>query len=305
MGARKETSMATEKKETDSADTQTSADGEFSVTFTAEINMAQYAKRFGLDIPDDTIDAELTDDRSSSQASDAAPNGPVPAEDADVTYAGNAPAGAANCQATLSQCQAKNPLTCRFHGAKAIAQDIEAQIRAQNVPGKVSVEILGVNSNGILSVQVNVKGPASDKKAILAGLKSFAQLPGVERTDIFQRGGGGYEEMFDIDTLDPQAQARWGQGQQPPTSPQPPSSPTPAPAKSPTPPAQPQTQNPPTQQPSPGTSTTPPPPQPPATPAPKKQKTKSDSGPKHPVAPPTDGSPSEEQKRKDEIAAGE
>lgn len=178
------------------------------------------------------------------------------AEDATVNY-GKRMAGsmAGQCAATLAQCKAKNPMTCRFHGAKVIATDIENFLRQQGVQGQVDVNLQNVSKQGqkqILSAEVTVTGTKKDEKLVTAAMKAFAALPGVEEVE-----DGDYDSStkkiysgFDIDMLDPNAKARWGAGQQPPqpqpqpkpapAKPQPRPTPQPAPAPSPKPAPQPQ-----------------------------------------------------------------
>ena len=295
---------------------------DITLNFSAKINTAKYAARLGIKLPDDSMDATLTgeDDKaeegSGNVTTDSAPE---PVEDATISYGTPAKKyDTNNCAATAQKCKAKNPLTCRYHGAKIIAQDIENQLRASGVPGQVNVELTTVTKNRagseILGINISVTAPRSERKNIKAAMKKFFAQPGVEGdTDDIDYESGAFNAPLDIDSLNPNAQAKWGMGQTPPAQPAPSPAPTPAPqpkpapapstpppAAQPAPTSAPATPTP-TQTPAPATQTTPPP-------APKKQKKaakKAAVGPKHPVAPPTDGSPSEEQKRKDEIAAAE
>lgn len=270
--------------------------------FTVRLNPVKYAKRFGVEIPDDSVDMGLTGDaesdetpsgereggsgREDGKTADGASEGEEraqdgaeglfeqDAEDATVNY-GKRMAGtmAGQCQATLAQCKAQNPMTCRFHGAKVIAADIENFLRQQGVQGQVDVNLLNVSKSGkkqLLSAEVVITGTKKDEKLVTAAMKQFANLPGVDSVE-----DGDYENKkiytgFDIDILDPKAQARWGAGQQPPAQPQPQPPAQPKPSPKPQPKMQSaasRTATPAPQQPQPAPSSAQTPPSPPPSPA--------------------------------------
>ncbi len=210
-------------------------------TFHFNVDANEYGKRYGLDLPDDSADIELTGavEVNEADAEDSAPvfaDGVVPAEDA-VTVTGGTPPS--QCAATLAQCKAANPLTCRFHGARVMAQEIEAELNKVGVPGAVSVEILNVVKRGghqWMSCDVSVASTAKDKKAVQAAMKNFFALPGVEG-DVDGRGNpiveysrGENATGFEVDILDPNVLARWGGGATPAPTPPPAPNPAPAPA---------------------------------------------------------------------------
>lgn len=208
------------------ADQTGSDNGMFQLSFTFKINMHEYAKRFGIEIPDDSMDVELTGshDKNESKTSYANDEAPLQAvassdvQDADVSYGqrmqqydpANNPK--LTCKTTLAQCQAKNPMTCRYHGAQAIAMDIEAQLRSQGVNGKVTCELLAIQGN-MLSANATVVSPVKEKKQVEAALAQFFKLPGV-KGDIadLDKDGKIWQNMFEVDMLDPNAKARWVAG---------------------------------------------------------------------------------------------
>jgi len=186
------------------------------LVFRFKINPAKYAERFGLSLTDDTPDATLTEDSSITC---------VETEDAEtVSYGTQAKQfdpqnSATGCKATLAQCQAKNPMTCRFHGALAITQDISAQVQSafqaqgQTFSGDIDVKIASV-SGGTMTCVANITATAAEKKMVESAMAAFFKLPGVDGdiADI-DRVKGEYNSSFEIDMLDPQAKAKWANGQ--------------------------------------------------------------------------------------------
>ena len=180
--------------------------------FKVKIDLAKYAKRLGIDLPDDSMDLEV-----GGEAGD----GLIDSCDASIGFVDpSLTSGMAACQATLQQCRAKNPLTCRYHGAKAISDDIEGFLRKHGVNGNVMVNLNGVFSNN-LSAEVVVDAKRGDKKRIRDAMDEFGKLPGVcvdddgnGHADVDIDQGQGYVG-FEIDTLDPNAHARWAQGSSP------------------------------------------------------------------------------------------
>lgn len=258
-----------------------------------KIDAVKYAKRFGVEVPDDSSDVELTDGGDgegkgvgeevttdpTSQTEDCGQREPQDTQDASISYGSRASAydpSNTQCKATLAQCRAKNPMTCRFHGAKAIADDIENQLRAVGVTGKVAVDIGGVNSRGVMDVEISISGVTNKAglKVVKQAMDNFFKMPGVDGdVEDIEIESKKAVSIFDIDTLDPNAQAKWGAGQQapsptPPPTPQPQPKPAPQPKQAPTPkPSAPKT---PVQAPTPAPATptptpTPPPPQAPQT----------------------------------------
>ena len=218
---------------------------DFTISFQMKIDTAAYAKRFGVSLPDDSMDVTLTDETQETiageEASDAE-GSPAVAEDAAISYRKAAAAydpQNTQCKATFAQCKAKNPMTCRYHGAKIIAQDIENDLVAAGIQSSnIDVQIAQVdtkNGRQILTLNVVVKGKAKDKQAVKTAMRNFFALPGVDGdpNDV-DYASGEISSLFDIDMLDPNAQAKWGAGQQPPQQ-QPPPQPKPAPAPAPKP----------------------------------------------------------------------
>lgn len=218
--------------------------------YSFKIDLSEYAKRFGVNIPNDSADT-LTDEDDADSNSDAqdemdelevflqscedeSPD-VVDVEDATVSYApGFAPGSlAGQCQATLQQCKAKNPMTCRYHGAQVIANDIESSLRNAGITGKVDVKLQGVTNVGgkqILSVEATVQASSADQKSVDAAMAQFFKNPGVDGdTQLIGFGRNEYTAPFDIDMLDPQAKAKWGLGQS--ASQQTTQTPAPAPAQ--------------------------------------------------------------------------
>lgn len=194
------------------------------MTFKFKINLAEYAKRFGIKLPDDSSDVLFDDSGKEVSSEDSACSCcDVATEDATVSYAPNFAPGslAGQCQATLQQCKAKNPMTCRYHGAKVIADDIEAMLKASGITAPVDVKLLNTHGN-TLTCTATVQGSAADEQNIAAAMKNFFALPGVDG-DIEDIGPakGGFESPFEIDMLDPKAKAKWGNGTTPLPSNQP------------------------------------------------------------------------------------
>ena len=210
---------------------QQPATGDDTVTlnFTATINTAKFAARLGIDIPDDSMDATLTggdeEDEEEPSASETEvvetvteevkDSAPAVAEDATISYGKHAQQYANNaCQAIAQKCRAQNPMTCRFHGAKIIAADIENQLRAAGVNGAVNVEITNVKKNKagseILGINIEVKAKKSETKNVQAAMSQFFKQPGVDGdvNDVDYDSGKIYAG-FDIDSLNPGAQAKW------------------------------------------------------------------------------------------------
>ena len=303
------------------------ADETVQYKFTINLNPVKYAKRFGVEIPDDSADTGLTGDAESNEApsderesgseredgktADGASEGEErakdgadglmeqDAEDANINL-GKRMSGtmAGQCAATLAQCKAKNPLTCRFHGAKAIAQDIEGLLRQQGVQGQVEVTLQNVSKSGqkeLLSCEVVVTGTKKEEKLVTAAMKAFANMPGVDSVEAGDYGGGKkIYTGFDIDILDPNAQAKWAAGQQPPQQPTQQQAPAPKPQPKPAPAPAPKPAPQPKPAPAPATAPKPTPaPQPsaPATPAPAPVATTA-NGPKlHPPVRPEEPPP--------------
>lgn len=226
---------------------------DFIISFSMKIDTASYARRFGIELPDDSMDVTLTEESSETireQETDGTSQ--VATEDAAITYRQRAAAydpQNTQCKATLAQCRAKNPMTCRYHGAKVIAQDIENDLAAAGIQASnVEVQIADVSMAGgkqTLTLAVVVKGKAKDKKSVVAAMKNFFALPGVDGDvkDIDYMSGE-ITALFDIDMLDPNAQAKWGMGQTPPqqqapaqpqSQPAKPAQPKPAPVQTPAP----------------------------------------------------------------------
>ena len=195
--------------------------------FRFSIDPAKYGKRFGLDIPDDSMDdiaigggslpeGETGDDEDEPTATDEAI-----AEDAE--YSSNAPSR--QCQTTIENCRAQNPLTCPYHGLKVLKQDIEGFLRQQGVRGQVEV----VNDNQSQSGRKRndfaaiINCEASQEGAVKAAMRQFFALPGIrgDARDV------GYDDedaqatgTFEIDLLDPNA-TRYTSGRNPTDSPAP------------------------------------------------------------------------------------
>ena len=203
---------------------QADSESVIDVKFTVVIDVPVYAKRFGLDIPDDSVDAEIVEDSCVKRVSwwnknvRSGRNESV-VEDASVSYGAQSAiqSAMAGCKTSISQCQAKNPLTCRYHGAKVIAQDIEGALRAAGVNGKVNVQLSSINAKGVMEAYVEVKAKKSELAKVRQAMAAFGNNPGV-KVDANNIGymGGVIGSSVDIDTLDPNAKAKWGAGQQPP-----------------------------------------------------------------------------------------
>ena len=181
------------------AEDEATKSGQVTLKYKFTIDMPEYAKRFGIEVPDDSSDT-LNDNEDSACREEL-----TDAQDASITVVGT----------PLSKCKANNPLTCRFHGTQAIANDIEAMMRAAGVQGNVNVDINGVSGN-LLTVTAQITASAKDQPKIEAAMKQFFALPGVagDTVDlIFDKSKNQHENLFQVDMLDPNASAKWGFGQ--------------------------------------------------------------------------------------------
>lgn len=181
------------------AEDEATKSGQVTLKYKFTIDMPEYAKRFGIEVPDDSSDT-LNDNEDSACREEL-----TDAQDASITVVGT----------PLSKCKANNPLTCRFHGTQAIANDIEAMMRAAGVQGNVNVDINGVSGN-LLTVTAQITASAKDQPKIEAAMKQFFALPGVagDTVDlIFDKSKNQHENLFQVDMLDPNASTKWGFGQ--------------------------------------------------------------------------------------------
>ena len=181
------------------AEDEATKSGQVTLKYKFTIDMPEYAKRFGIEVPDDSSDT-LSDNEDSACHEEL-----TDAQDASITVVGT----------PLSKCKANNPLTCRFHGTQAIANDIEALMRAAGVQGNVNVDINGA-SGRLLTVTAQITASAQDKPKIESAMKQFFALPGVtgDTEDlIFDKSKSQHENLFQVDMLDPNASAKWGFGQ--------------------------------------------------------------------------------------------
>ena len=181
------------------------------LVFKFKIDPVKYAHRFGVDIPDDSSDLSVTEDCGCKNKINGI------AQDATISYINGAQAWQRQCQATLEECRARNPMTCRFHGTQVIARDIENCLRAAGVQGDVSVKFSGLTKSGgrqLLTVEARVNCPASQREAVQNAMNQFFQSAGVSRDDAspIETNSEGNGSIFDIDMLNPSARARtdWG-----------------------------------------------------------------------------------------------
>lgn len=180
--------------------------------FRFKIDTARFAKRFGINIKTDDMDAVLTGDpnHNESEAADEA----IAEDAATFSFSSN------QVKTDLAHCKAQNPMTCRFHGVQAVANELDTFLQAQGVNGQVNVEITGVDTTGgrqVISVEASVVAPEGDSDKVQAALEAFYKLDGVEGDASMGVGyddnSGKHSDMFEIDMLDAKAQARWKFGQ--------------------------------------------------------------------------------------------
>ena len=193
--------------------------------FRFSIDPAKYGRRFGLDIPDDSMD-DIAIGGGSLPDGETGEDEPTANDEAiaeDTEYSSNAPSR--QCQTTIENCRAQNPLTCPYHGLKVLKQDIEGFLRQQGVQGQVEV----VNDNQSQSGRKRndfaaiINCEASQEGAVKAAMRQFFALPGIrgDARDV------GYDDddsqatgTFEIDLLDPIA-TRYTSGRNPTDSPAP------------------------------------------------------------------------------------
>lgn len=197
------------------ANVRYSADGEqlVEIKFKFKIDTVAFAKRLGIEVPDDKMDGALTG--SSEHEESDVHDCRVDAEDAGVTYS----FADKKVETDYEDCRAKNPLTCRYHGVKAIANELDSFLKAQGVNADVNVDVLSLDTTGgkqEIQVQASIVAKQSEEKQVRAALKAFYALDGVtgdESNAEFNDDDNKYEDFFDVDMLDPKAVARWSANQ--------------------------------------------------------------------------------------------
>lgn len=109
-----------------------------------------------------------------------------------------------NCQTTFSQCRAKNPLFCRFHGPKLLEADIKGAIKATVGPGCVVQVTKDKNSKNKFTFRLTVGCPPSKKKMVEKMVHMYlTQNPGISSSTEDWNLAGKHKQTieFDMDIL--------------------------------------------------------------------------------------------------------